>query len=212
MGKWFARLYDMVLAPIEQTKFKKIRKSLIGKAKGRVLEIGSGTGVNFPFYQLALHVDAIEPDHYMRKKSLKRLDKSEIPIQTHLVKAEKLPFADHTFDTVVGTLVFCTIPNPERALKEVQRVCKPDGKVLLFEHVRLNHSKFGPLQDALTPVWSKVSEGCRLNQNTVELLQNAGFIIHTIEEHFKGLFLVIKCVNEERRTQLPSITQQSVRH
>lgn len=206
MGKWFARLYDLVLAPIEQTKFKKIRKDLVGKAQGRVLEIGSGTGVNFPYYQSALHVDAIEPDPYMNKKSLNRLEKSNISIQTHLVKAEKLPFADHTFDTVVGTLVLCTIPDSEKALKEVQRVCKPGGKVFLFEHVRVNHSTFGPLQDALTPVWSKVCEGCRLNQNTVELLQNAGFIIHTIEKHFKGLFLVIECTNEERRTQLPSAT------
>ncbi|RXZ02176.1 SAM-dependent methyltransferase [Fictibacillus sp. S7] len=197
MGKWFARIYDVAMSPLEQIKFKKVRKRLLRKAEGRVLEIGSGTGFNFPLYEVASQVDAIEPDSNMRKTSLKRIEASKILIRTYSEKAETLPFEDNTFDTVVGTLVFCTIPDPERALNEVKRVCKPGGKVLLFEHVRLNHSIFGKLQDVLTPIWSKVCEGCRLNQNTLRIIQHAGFTTCHIEEHVNGLFLVIECYNSK---------------
>jgi ubiquinone/menaquinone biosynthesis C-methylase UbiE len=95
------------------------------KAEGRVLEIGSGTGVNFPFYNNATQVDAVEPNAFMAKKSLDRRKLAKIPIHTYLVKAEQLPFPDNTFDSVVGTLVFCTIPEPLKALKEIHRVSKP---------------------------------------------------------------------------------------
>jgi ubiquinone/menaquinone biosynthesis C-methylase UbiE len=118
-------VYDLLMKPLEITRFSGIREKLISNAEGRVLEIGSGTGVNFPLYKYATQVDAIEPNSYMRNKSLERMKLTKIPIQTYLVKAESLPFPDSTFDTVVGTLVFCTIPDPLKALNEVRRVCKP---------------------------------------------------------------------------------------
>lgn len=198
MGKWFPRIYDVAMKPLELTKFKKIRTALIDEAVGRVLEIGSGTGVNFPYYRNAVHIDAIEPNSVMRQRSFKNISKSYTPIQTYLVKAEKLPFGDNTFDSVVATLVFCTIPEPLEALKEIERVSKPGAKILLFEHVRVNQSFLEKTQDYLTPLWKKVCDGCHLNRDTLGLLNRSNLSILNVDSHYKGVFLSITCLNDKK--------------
>lgn len=155
MNKWFPYIYDMVMLPFERTRFKGIRKALVGKAVGRVLEIGAGTGLNFPYYYQAKHVDAVDPNPLMEQHALRRKRAALVPIETHVVEAEALPFADNTFDTVIATLVFCTIPNPEQAIKEITRVSKPNAQILLFEHVRMEQKFLGKIQDLLTPAWKK---------------------------------------------------------
>lgn len=196
MGKWFPTIYDMAMRPLEKTKFKKIRKKLVNQASGRVLEIGSGTGVNFPHYQNATQVDAIEPNPLMKERALKRMEETSIPIQIYQVKAERLPFADNTFDSVVATLVFCTIPEPIKALQEIQRVSKPKANILLFEHVRINHAFFGKTQDILTPLWKKACDGCHLNRDTLELIKQSNMSVLKVDSYFNGVFLSIKCLNE----------------
>ncbi|GGO01067.1 class I SAM-dependent methyltransferase [Saccharibacillus kuerlensis] len=199
MGKWFVNLYDPFMAPFEKKKFKTIRKHLIQQAEGHVLEIGSGTGVNFPFYKEALHVTrvtAIEPDPSMLDKSLSKI-KDLSKVHAYLGDAQKLPFPDHTFDTVVGTLVFCTIPDPEKALSEIQRVLKPEGKLLLFEHVRLNHFFLSRLQDLLTPLWKQVCHGCCLNRNTLQIVTEAGFHAKKVDSTYKGLFLTMELISSK---------------
>lgn len=199
MGKLFPWFYDVAIKPIEQTKFKKIRTTLVNEAVGRVLEIGSGTGVNFPFYKNATHVDAIEPNPMMSQRSFKNIRKSNTSIQTYSVKAENLPFEDNTFDSVVATLVFCTIPEPLKALKEIQRVSKPGAKILLFEHVKVNQAFLEKTQNVLTPIWKKVCDGwCHLNRNTLGLIKNGSNLsILNVDSHFKGIFLSIKCLNNK---------------
>ncbi|GLO65071.1 class I SAM-dependent methyltransferase [Oceanobacillus kimchii] len=196
MGKWFPSIYDLLMRPLEQTKLKKIRKTLVSQAVGRVLEVGSGTGVNFPHYLDATRVDAIEPNPLMKERALKRTERARIPIQTYLVKAEKLPFADNTFDTVVATLVFCTIPEPMKALQEIQRVSKPNAKILFFEHVRLDQASLGKTQDILTPLWKKICDGCHLNRDTLELIKQSNLSVLKVDSYFNGIFLSIKCLNE----------------
>lgn len=193
MGKLFPQVYDILMNPLEKTYFKKIRTSLIRKAEGRVLEIGSGTGVNFPYYTNAIAIDAIEPNPLMSRRSGKRVRESSIPIQTYLLKAEKLPFPENTFDSVVATLVFCTIPEPNKALLEIQRVCKPGAKILLFEHVRMNQKSLGITQDLLTPLWRKVCDGCHLNRDTLNILKQSNLSILKVDPHYGGLFLSIEC-------------------
>lgn len=195
MGKWFSKMYDSFMAPLEINKFKIIRKRLISKAEGRVLEVGSGTGVNFPFYDQASSVTAIEPNPDMLKKSLPKAQNQHVSINTHLGGAENLSYQENSFDTVVGTLVFCTIPDPENALNEIRRVLKPGGKLLLFEHVRLSHSILGKLQDLLTPVWRRICDGCCLNRNTLQMAEEAGFHVDQVESIYKGIFLVIQVTN-----------------
>lgn len=197
MGKWFPSIYDRVMQPIERSSFKQIRTELVGKAKRRVLEIGSGTGINFPYYKSVSQVDAIEPNPLMSKRAMQRTTKSNFPIQSYLVTAEELPFANDTFDSVVATLVFCTIPDPVIAIQEIKRVSKPDAKLLFFEHVRMNQKWLGKVQDLLTPTWKKICDGCHLNRNTLDLLLQEDISVKKIDSHFKGLFLTIECINEK---------------
>jgi len=185
------KLYDTVMAPLERGAFQDIRTQLLRKAHGKVVEIGAGTGVNFPHYTEAEHVIALDPDPSMVARSLRRATHAAAPIEVILARAEALPFPDHTFDTVVTTLVFCTIPDPRHALLEMRRISRPEGTALFFEHVRVQRPLAGRLQEWLTPVWKHVAGGCHLNRDTLALLTQAGFTVTCIAPHYKGLFLVI---------------------
>ncbi len=198
MGKWFPKVYDTLMAPLEKRKFRLIRQRLIGKASGKVLEVGSGTGINFPFYNGADKVIATEPDSIMRERSLKRLKDASVPIDVIVGDAQALSYPDNSFDTVVGTLVLCTIPDPEKALNEMRRVCKPDGQILFFEHVLVKQPFFARLQDWSTPLWKKVCDGCHLNRDTLSTIKKVGFTVDNVDVHSRGLFLVIEAMNTRR--------------
>jgi ubiquinone/menaquinone biosynthesis C-methylase UbiE len=200
MGRWFAASYDALMAPLERGGFQAMRQQPLRQARGTVLEMSARTGVNFPYYTEAAHVIALDPDPSMVERSFPRATHATVPIEVIVARAEALPFPDHTFDTVVGTLVFCTIPEPRQALCELQRVSKPGGTALLFEHVRVHRPLIGRLQDWLTPVWKRLAGGCHLNRDTLALLTQAGFDVARIEPHYKGLFLVM-----EATTPSPSI-------
>jgi ubiquinone/menaquinone biosynthesis C-methylase UbiE len=195
MGKWFSKMYDPFMKPLESRGFRDIRKNLVQKSEGKVLEIGSGTGLNFPYYVDAAEVTALEPDSFMRERSLSRATHAKVPIRVISGNAEQLPFQDNEFDVVVGTLVLCTINNPNKALEEMRRVCKAGGKVLFFEHVRMNDSILGFLQDWLTPAWKRLCDGCHLNRNTFQLIKQTGFKVLHVEHKAKGLILVIEAIN-----------------
>lgn len=197
MSKWFSKLYDPAMKPLENRGFRNIRKNLMRKANGKVLEIGSGTGLNFPHYVKAKEVTALEPDSSMRERSLIRADQAKVPIRVITGKAEQLPFQDNEFDVIVGTLVLCSITDPKKALAEMRRVCKPEGKVLFFEHVRMNDSLLGSLQDWLTPAWKRICDGCHLNRNTFQLIKQAGFEVLHVEHKARGLLLVVEAVNSK---------------
>ena len=192
MGNTFPKYYDFFMGPLEKGKFQSIRKELLQKANGVVLEVGSGTGINFPYYESVIKVTAIEPNQHMIKRSSKRREMSVVPIEVIEESAERLPFADNTFDTVVATLVLCTIPNPELAVQEMQRVCKYKGKILLFEHVRMKNPFLATLQDWLTPLWKKVCDGCCLNRNTVQMIQENGLEILNKRTFYNGLFIELE--------------------
>lgn len=191
----FSRLYDHLMTPLEAASFRKMRRQIAGDAEGRVLEIGSGTGLNFPYYRLAASVDAIEPDAAMGRQSFDRIRRARLPVRLHAAGAEALPFPDDRFDTVIATLVFCTIPDPARALQEVRRVAKPGARFVLFEHVRMSNRPMAALQTALTPAWSKIADGCRLDRDTAGLVRSAGFSIRRMDSYAGGLFVKIECVN-----------------
>jgi len=196
MGKWFARIYDGLMSPLERHGLHGIRKSLISGASGVVLEIGAGTGVNFPLYREAGKVIATEPQQDMLERARLKARQAKAPIEVLQADAQALPFDDHIFDTVVCTLALCTIPDPIQALREVRRVCKTDGKLLLLEHVRLDQPLLGGLQDALTPVWKHLCDGCHLNRDPVRMLRDTGFEVVRCEPHYRKLFLEIEAVNK----------------
>lgn len=205
MGKWFPRLYDTLMGPFERRGFGAIRRQLIQKASGEVLEIGSGTGLNFPFYVNAKKVTAIEPEPLMKQLSLPRAQQAHVHIEVLSADAENLPFPDNHFDSVVCTLVLCTIPDPIKALEEISRVCKPDGQLFLFEHVKMDHHPFlGQLQERLTPLWRRLCDGCHLNRPTLELVKQAGFKVIHIKRYYKDIFLVAEAINKGIKDESPA--------
>jgi ubiquinone/menaquinone biosynthesis C-methylase UbiE len=188
----FAKWYDFFMFPLEQGKFKNIRMDLLNRSKGKVIEIGSGSGINFPLYKKVESVTAIEPSPYMIERSNKNKQAASVPINIIQSGAEKLPFSDDTFDTVVATLVFCTIRDTEKALKEIKRVCKPNGKILLFEHIKMDNQFLARLQQQLTPYWSKICDGCQLDRDTVHIFAANGFDIVELKKYYNGLFVTME--------------------
>ncbi|WP_166241542.1 class I SAM-dependent methyltransferase [Paenibacillus turpanensis] len=198
MSTFFTRWYDRFMGPLERGSFQHIRQRLLQAAKGKVLEVGSGTGVNFEWYSRVTveEVTAIEPVDAMREQSLQRAAKAPVTIHLYNAGAEYLPFPDESFDTVVATLVMCTIPDPVQAMQEMYRVCKPGGRFLMFEHVQHEHRWLRFLQDALTPMWKRWCDGCHLNRDSIGLLGKGGFTIVREERLLGSLFVVVEAVKE----------------
>lgn len=183
-------LYNKVMRPVDQVGFSEWRKWATAKSTGRVLEIGAGTGLNFPYYDRRACVFAFDPDPGM----IGEVDsgaQSSASINLLQASAMDLPFSSGSFDSALGTLVFCTIPDPRRALLEVKRVMKPGAPIRLVEHVRAENGIMGALMDAATPVWKRVTGGCHLNRKTFEAVCSVGFHIESFERRWFGLFIGI---------------------
>ncbi|WP_409274034.1 class I SAM-dependent methyltransferase [Neobacillus sp. SCS-31] len=207
MGKWFPALYDAGMKGLENGTFKEIRKALLEKAEGIVIEIGSGSGINFPLYTKAERVEAIEPDPFMIERAAHRINEAKVPISVQQQSAERLEFPDNAFDAAVATLVFCTIPDPEMALKEIKRVLKPGAPILFYEHVKMPQPLLANMQDLLNPVWRRICGGCNLNRDTVSEIKKAGIHIEKTRTYYKGLFLVIECRNIEEMCENTGIRE-----
>jgi ubiquinone/menaquinone biosynthesis C-methylase UbiE len=181
----FARLYDRITAGTERAGLGAMRRELLSQASGRVLELGAGTGHNLDHYTDAV-TDLVmtEPDPYMASRLRDRVahGASAIPaVEVVEAPAEDLPFDDGSFDTVVATLVFCTVEDPPRALAEARRVLVEGGKLLYLEHVRSRRPGLARWQDWLERPWGFVGAGCHPNRATDQLLPSAGFWIDSME-------------------------------
>lgn len=154
-----------------------LRQELLAHAQGVVLEVGSGTGLNFPLYQPAqvARVEAVEPDASMLAYAHARLAQARVPLTLTQAAAEALPFEDGSFDCAVATLVFCSVADPLRGLQEVWRVLKPGGTLLLLEHVRARGRIVAGLQDLLVPLTTYFAGNCHWNRNTGRTVLAAGF-------------------------------------
>jgi ubiquinone/menaquinone biosynthesis C-methylase UbiE len=170
---WFAALYDRMTASMERGFMGATRRSLVGSVTGRVLEIGCGTGANFAHYAAA-EVVATEPDPHMLARATRRAAETGRPIDLRQAPAEALPFPDGSFDTVVSTLVLCTVGDPPRALAEVRRVLRPGGTFHFCEHVRSDRAWAALVQDAITPLWRRLAGGCHPNRDVIGLIRAAG--------------------------------------
>src|SRR3972149_4237805 len=173
--KWFAAIYDRMMASAERSFMKPVREEIAGGASGRVLEAGAGTGANFAHYRDGTEVVATEPDPFMLERAQKRASAEGRSIDLRQAPAEDLPFGDGSFDTVVCTLVLCTVRDPEKALSEMRRVLKPEGQYRFYEHVRYEHAFGAFWQDLATPVWRWFGAGCHPNRDVAALIQAAAF-------------------------------------
>ena len=172
----FAAMYDPFLWIGERAGMRRHRHDLVTRARGRTLEIGSGTGLNLLHYPDELDSLVLaEPDPSMRKRLDNAVRRSERNAQVIDAAAERLPFGDATIDTVVSTLVLCTVDAPDLALREIERVLRPDGQLLFIEHVRSDSPLLARWQDRLARPWRRFAEGCRCNRATLELIDACGF-------------------------------------
>lgn len=179
------RFYDFFLRPFEAIALRKLRAQLLSHAHGKTLEIGFGTGLNFKHYPSDVQLIGIEPDEGMRSIAFERANQYHWQIQDG--DAQSLNFDNSSFDTVVATLVFCSIPNPDKAIDEVYRVLKPGGRFLLLEHVRKNTPIAGWLLDHATPLWKHIAGGCHLNRDPSKHLKEVGFKVETVVTLWSGL-------------------------
>ena len=181
-GRIFAAGYDRFMAGTEEATFRAHREALIGNAEGRVLEIGGGTGANLPFYGPAVtELTITEPEQPMFKRLERKAGDGDIRPSLVAASAEELPFEDASFDTVVSTLVLCTVPDQPRALGEIGRVLRPSGKLLFMEHVRSRSPRLARWQDRLNWLQRKLGHGCNCNRATAEAIRAAGFTIESLE-------------------------------
>jgi ubiquinone/menaquinone biosynthesis C-methylase UbiE len=179
----FAALYDPIGASMERRWMGGRRRRLLAGARGAVLEIGGGTGANLAHYRNVDRVTIAEPDPFMRNRIGPKLDEARVPVEVSAAGAEALPYPDGSFDTVVSTLVLCTVPDQEAALDEVRRVLRPGGRLLFIEHVRAAGSA-ARWQDRLEPLWRRLLAGCHPNRDTVTAIEEAGFEIETFESFY----------------------------
>ena len=175
-------MYDRAMAATEKAGLHDRRRALLAGATGDVLEIGAGTGANLGLYPASVtSLTLAEPEEPMARRLERR--RSELGAQARVViaPAEDLPFPDGAFDTVVTTLVLCTVTDPERALAEIRRVLRPGGRLLFMEHVRADGERLARWQDRLNPIQRVIAQGCNCNRDTVANIRAAGLEAPDVE-------------------------------
>ena len=181
-GRIFAAGSDRVMAGTEKATFRAHRQALLRDVRGRVLEIGGGTGANLAFYGDGVEELVItEPEEPMARRLEKKLDGFSLPVRVVRAPAEELPFEDASFDYVVSTLVLCTVKDPQRALAQARRLLKPGGKLLFMEHVRSDDPKLARWQDRLHPLQLRFGHGCNCNRPTLDNVKASGFSVVSVE-------------------------------
>jgi ubiquinone/menaquinone biosynthesis C-methylase UbiE len=182
--RFFAFYYPYLIGLSERAGQAETRRVLLTKAHGRTLEIGAGNGYNLPHYTAGVdELVVTEPSPYMLEHLRHRLEQDAPPVGTWDLEqtgAEKLPFDDGSFDTVVATFVHCTIPDPPRALAEIARVLKPGGRYLFMEHVRAQGRLYGRAQDALEVPHRFIAAGCYPNRPTERWLAESPLYVESL--------------------------------
>ncbi len=164
-----------------------LREELLADATGDVLEVGCGTGRNLPFYHHAKSLVLTEPDPEMARRTRRHLGEAAMPVELVEAPAEALPFANGRFQTVVSTLVLCTVRDPAVAIAEIRRVLEPGGLFLVIEHTQAHPGGWRRAQDLLTPAWRHLAAGCHLNRPTLAMIEAAGFSPLRVVEVGQGL-------------------------
>ena len=178
----FSAIYDPLLWVGERTGMAQRRSALLSQATGRVLELGAGTGLNLPHYSDNLEELVLtEPSPPMVGRLERRAKKAGTPSSVMVADAERLPFKDDSFDTVVSTLVLCTVDDPQQAIYEIARVLRPGGKLLFLEHVRSDSRRLARWQDRLHRPWHAFAAGCNANRPTVDMLRESSLRVEDVE-------------------------------
>jgi ubiquinone/menaquinone biosynthesis C-methylase UbiE len=175
-------IYDLMGGPIEKKpRIVENRRKLLAAAEGRVLEVGAGTGFNLPHYPAGVdELTLTDGMDGMLRRARKRAERVGRKVETTTAPVESLPFEDASFDTVVASLLLCSVEDQDRALEEIRRVLKPGGRYLFLEHVRSDDQKIAGRQDRLDGLWSALVMGCHPNRDTLPRIEDA-FAVDEVE-------------------------------
>ncbi len=181
-------LYNKYILPkildfsMKKKEMEVLRKSAVSKARGEVLEIGFGSGLNISYYKEVNKLYALEPSQEIFDIGKKNIANAKFIVEYLKNSAENIPLANNSIDSVVSTWSLCSIPNPENALKEIHRVLKPEGKFYFLEHGKSNKSFKYKLQNIVNPFSKCCMGGCNLNRDIEKLVTDSGFEIENIEK------------------------------
>ena len=186
-GKYvLPRIIDFAMRNKDATQ---LRAAWVPRARGEVLEIGIGSGLNLPFYSSDVQcVHGVDPSAELQQIARRRAADQHVPVDFLLQSAEEsLPPSEESIDTVVTTCTFCSIPNPPRALEHMKKALKKGGHLIFVEHGRAPDARVRAWQDWLTPLWKRIAGGCHLNRKVDELIVAAGFqIVELKTEYLPG--------------------------
>jgi len=206
----FAAIYDPATVFFERTFLRPHREFLVADLDGTVLDLGAGTGAMFPYFEgvaTATEFHATEPDPHMRRQAAEKAKTLATPIRIESSPAEALPYDDATFDVVIASMVFCTIPDIESAMSEIARVLKPGGELRFFEHV-VDDRWRARVQSALEPLWKRLAGGCHLTRQTgSQLVADRSFDVVEIERLNLGVTPIRPFVRGRLRKRAASATR-----
>jgi len=181
-GRGFSALYDRGLRSTEEAGLREMRRDLLSTATGRTVDVGAGTGGNLGLFGPAVtELVLCEPDAHMVKRLRPKLNESGVEAEVVVAPAERLPFEDASCDTLVFTLVLCTVPDLRAALDEAARVLRPGGRMLFLEHVRAAEPRLAGWQDRLEGPWRFFADGCRCNRDTVAAIEESPLHLDSAE-------------------------------
>lgn len=187
-----AKFYDLMGSLMDKGNMEKWRQAIWREAKGKVLEVGVGTGKNIEYYSDNIEVTAIDFSENMLGRAKVLAKKLGKEVDLRLMDAQSMEFEDETFDTVITTCVFCSVPDPIKGLQEVKRVCKKDGQIIMLEHVRSKNPLIGAFMDLLNPIVVRLV-GANINRNTVENLKISGISVETEQNLMMDIVKHLKC-------------------
>lgn len=187
-----ARFFDMTEQMMEKGSMGKWRAAIWKEAKGKVLEVGVGTGKNIQYYPGEVDVTAIDFSPKMLERAKEKADKLGRKVDLRLMDVQNLEFPDETFDTIITTCVFCSVPDTVKGLKEIRRVCKSNGQIIMLEHVRSKRPVIGAMMDILNPLVVSIV-GANINRDTINNLEKAGLKVEVDKSLMMDIVKHIKC-------------------
>jgi ubiquinone/menaquinone biosynthesis C-methylase UbiE len=187
-----SKFYDLTETMMGNGKMRQWRTMIWKEARGNVLEVGVGTGMNIQYYPNHVNVTAIDFSEKMLRKAKEKAEKLSKNVDLRLMDAQQLEFPDEIFDSIITTCVFCSVPDAVKGLKEIRRVCKKDGQIIMLEHVRSKNLILGIIMDLLNPVVARIV-GANINRDTVKNLKSSGLKVDVEKDLMMDIVKYIKC-------------------